>query len=324
MAHTVPKFLVRVQNLCSVRLGSADFKSFSVLSKYYLALFLKNSKQYSDDEKLFANNSTMRADSKLPATACLVFAICFFVSSATCARAAEPETWELVQTSLIAGKHRITVCPKAFKIQSIGNRYSIVSKAPDWKVTIFNPYAKLIFETELRDFKGNMAAGTGTFGGYLENLPILRQPRTKDTLLNLSVLTMHVNNPAPRKAPKKNKTFSGVFLNTGDIMSADYWMWNNPQLPPAFLIVVNKLYRFPAGAMPLKFVTVNAEKETNSEVETSSARRIPYNEKTFMVPQHFTVVKEELAIVNDSGRNRAVKNLIQNWDQWGKIVETGK
>lgn len=112
-------------------------------------------------------------------------------------------------------------------------------------------------------------------------------------------------------------------MNTGDILSADYWMWNNPQLSPNFQIVLNKLYRLPPGAVPLKFVTVNVEKETNNEVDTESARIVSYDEKTFEVPQNFTKVKEELAIVNDSSRNRAVKNLIQNWDNWGKIIDTG-
>lgn len=231
----------------------------------------------------------------------------------------------MIQSSLLAGKHRITVAPKAFKIQSIGNRYCIIAKAPDWKVFVFNRYAKTIYETPVQDFKGNLSAGTGTFGGYLENLPILRQPRVKDTVMHLPALLMHVDNPAPKRAQKKTgKSYGGVFMNTGDVLSADYWMWNNSQLSPNFQIVLNKLYRLPAGAIPLKFITVNVEKETNTEVDTQSVRIVPYDEKDFEVPQNFTKVKEELAIVNDQSRNRAVKNLIQNWDSWGKIIDTGK
>jgi len=250
--------------------------------------------------------------------------ILFSVVLSSAVIAAETECWELVQTSLITGKHRITVSPKAFKIQSIGNRYCIISKAPDWKVSVFNRYAKTIYETPTQGFKGNLAAGTGAFGGYLENLPILRRPRTKDSVMRLPSLLMHVDNPTVRKARKRSQGYSGVSLNTGDVLSADYWMWDNNRLAPSFQIVMNKLYRFPIGAIPLKFITVNSDKETNIEVDTLSVRQIPYDEKSFEVPKNFTVVKDELAIVNDSSRNRQVKNLIQNWDNWGKIVETGK
>lgn len=276
------------------------------------------------EEWLGVDSATGRTELKLQQFA-FIFIATLSLSMSSNAFAAETQCWELIQTSLIAGKHRITVAPNAFKIQSIGNRYCIIAKAPDWKVSVFNRHAKTIYETPVSNFQGNLSAGTGTFGGYLENLPILRRPRVKNTYAHLPALLMHVDNPAPKRSPKKSrgKTFGGVFMNTGDILSADYWMWNNPQLSPNFQIVLNKLYRLPPGAVPLKFVTVNVEKETNNEVDTESARIVSYDEKTFEVPQNFTKVKEELAIVNDSSRNRAVKNLIQNWDNWGKIIDTG-
>lgn len=254
----------------------------------------------------------------------LFFTILFSTLSTASVAAAETECWELVQNSLIAGKHRITVSPKAFKIQSVGNRYCIISKAPDWKVFVFNRYAKTIYETPAQGFKGNLSAGTGAFGGYLENLPILRRPREKSTYMHLPALVMHIENPNAKREAKRARTFSGVFLNTGEISSADYWMWDNPRINPNFQFVINRLYRLPPGAFPLKLVTVNADRETNTEADTISTRQIPYDEKYFEVPQHFKAVKDEIAVVNDSSRNNAVKNLINNWDNWGKIVETDK
>ncbi len=259
----------------------------------------------------------------IPVTAFII--LCLFGASNS-ALGADSECWDLIQTSLITGKHRLIVSPKAFRIQSIGNRYTIVSKAPDWRVYLFNNSAKTIYSTAYEKFQGNLANGTGAFGGYLENLPILRRPRTKDVYAHLPALTMHIENPAAPQHGKKKKSmgYSGVAMNTGEVQTGDYWMWDNPNLPPSFQIVLNKLYRLPPGGVPLKFITVNTERETNIEVDTTSVKKIPYEEKLFVPPTGFTTVKEELSIVNDSSRNRAVKNLIQSWDQWGKIVDTDK
>lgn len=264
---------------------------------------------------------------KTIALAVAVFALASKTSSACAAPPAQVECWELMQTSLLAGKFRVIVTPKAYRIESLGNRYIVVSKAPDWLVYAYNPLSKTVFQSNVKDFKGNLASGTGALGGYLENLPILRAAQKPTKYLGQASLKMHVENPKPAALETKarNKNFNSVFFNTGEILSADYWTWTNPVVPATLPVVLNKMYKLPPGkSLPLKLLTTNTENETHLELDTSVIKQVPYDPKIFIVPANLTAVKEDLEVANDRRRQKAVKNLIQNWDEWGKIVDTGK
>ena len=239
----------------------------------------------------------------------------------------ERRCWEIMQTSLFAGKFRIIFSRDAFRIESLGNRYVVVSKAPDWKVSAYNPLSKTLYESEVRSFKGDLASGTAALGGYLENLPLLVAPKKPTRYLSENAFKLHVENPSPLHVEKKSptKNFNSVFFNSGDIMSADYWTWNLPDVPATLPIVVNKIYKLPVGReFPLKLLTLNTENETHLELDTGMIRQIPLEPAIFNVPPNLRIVKTDIEIANDRRRQNSVKNLINNWDDWGKIVDTGK
>jgi len=241
------------------------------------------------------------------------------------APAAEPFLWDITQTSLLSGKHRIIFNSTSYRIQSLGHRYCIISKAPDWRIYTFNRKSKKLFKSDLAGFKGHLAAGTGALGGYLENLPVLRAPQKLVRFLGQPAFKMHVENPKPEVATRKSKSqnFNTVFFNTGDILRADYYTLPNPKTPPALPIVLNRIYRLPPGKIiPLKLVTVNTEQELHTELETTEISQIPYEAKIFEVPKNLTPAKDDIEVANDKGRQRTVKNLMDNWDDWGKIVDT--
>lgn len=259
-----------------------------------------------------------RAPEKSPATKSAL---------AKSARSKTEPCWEILQTSLLAGKFRVICSKRAYRIESLGNRYVVVSKAPEWKVSAFNPLSKTIYESDVRSFKGNFAMGTGALGGYLENLPILRAPQKPTKYLAESAFKLHVENPRQAQVPKKTptKNFNSVFFNTGDIASADYWTWNRTDVPTTLPIVLNKIYKLPVGKdFPLKLLTLNTEHETHVELETSAIRQIPLDPTIFDAPSNFKAVSEDIEIANDRRRQNSVKNLINNWDDWGRIVDTGK
>jgi hypothetical protein len=253
-----------------------------------------------------------------------VLALSVNQSSAIAAPATSPDQcWELMQTSLLAGNFRVIVTAKAFRIESIGHRYVIISKAPDWRVYAFNPLSKTVFESDAKKFKGDLASGTGALGGYLENLPVIRAPQKPAKYLGEAAFKTHVDNPKPQDAMPKAKTgFNSVFFNTGDVLSADYWTWGRTDLVPRTLpVVLNKIYKLPQSKdLPLKLLTLNTERETHSELETKTIKRIPLDPKIFILPPNLRAVKEDIEVANDGRRQNSVKNLIQNWDEWGKIV----
>ena len=169
--------------------------------------------------------------------------------------------------------------------------------------------------------------GTGALGGYLENLPILQAPRKPTKYLFENAFRLHVENPQSQKVPKKapTKNFNSVFFNTGDIVSADYWTWNSAEVPRFLPVVINRIYKLPVGKdFPLKLLTLNTEHETHVELDTSMIRKVPLDASIFTPPPNLKLVREDVEIANDRRRQNSVKNLINNWDEWGKIVETGK
>lgn len=249
-----------------------------------------------------------------------------FSSDWACA-AAPQECWQLEQVSLISGPVKILVAPQAVRIESQGNRYVIISKAPSWDVISYNPYSKKRFDAKLSQFKGDFAAGTNTFGGYLENLPVGRAPRKKETLLGQRVRAAHIINPSARREGVKHKApnLHSVFFFSGDVTTADHYIWDNPNIPKSASIILSKMFRLPpSDGIALRLITHNVELERHVELDTTRLKKVAYNSANFAVPPNLVKVESELEVVNDPRRQGAVQNLIQNWDEWGKIVDTRK
>ncbi len=241
--------------------------------------------------------------------------------------AAPQECWELTQVSLIAGPVKILVAPSAVRIESKGNRYVVVCKAPDWTVVSYNPYSKKRFDSSLSRFRGDFAAGTNTFGGYLEKLPLGSAPKKKESILGQTVFAAHLVNPTAKRESGRPKApnLHSVFFFFGDISTADHYTWDNRRIPDSAPIILNRMFRLPnSDGLALRLITRTVEQERHAELETTSLKKIAYNASNFVVPPNLVAVKSELEVVNDPRREGAVQNLIENWDEWGKIVDTRK
>lgn len=86
----------------------------------------------------------------------LFFEIFTLVSTAcTNAQGAELSGWNLKQGGDIIGERNLFLRADAVRVDSPKSGYSIVSKAPEWKVTIFNRLSKKIVEMPNSAFRGD-------------------------------------------------------------------------------------------------------------------------------------------------------------------------
>ncbi|MBX9694007.1 MAG: hypothetical protein K2Z81_16600 [Cyanobacteria bacterium] len=254
--------------------------------------------------------------------ACLV-TLLTLVTSLRADAADNPANWELTQVSKLTGSHRILITPKAFKIISPANHYVIVSKAPDWNVVAFNPRSKMMFETTLANFDGRLAYGSNTFGNYLEHLPVLSGQKSADSVFGQQCRKVHmINHGQDTKRSKTGKVYKAMMFETSDLQVVDYWSWSHSSVPPAVGKILYKIYRLPVQpGMPLRLVALNFEREKRVELDTKTFKKVTITDDAFVVPQGMRKAKSEIEMINDPRRQQALKNLIQNWDQWGRIVD---
>ncbi len=234
--------------------------------------------------------------------------------------------WELVQISKLTGKHKVIIAPNAIKIISYGYPYVIVSKAPDWKVFTYNTRAKRIFESSLLDFEGRLVYSSNAFSQYLEQLPVRRGKVSKDIIFNQQCDKIHmINHGKDSKRPGTSNSYSPMLFVSSDLKTADFWKWNDSSLPMAASLILLKINRLPAvSGVPLRLVAFNFDREKRVELETESMKKVSVSDEDFAIPSGMKKTNSEIEMLNDSKRKQAVKNLIQSWDQWGKIIDTRK
>lgn len=238
--------------------------------------------------------------------------------------ASADEGYEIEQVDALAGTQRILATPKAVRIENLANRFVILARAPDWKVSAFNPHARTLYQSELAPFKGHMCFGTNVFGSYLDALPLNTAKKVIVPHKGMLCEKRTATNPHPdRTRTKRGGAPTTIFGDKADIEEVYSWHWKDPLVPSAAGKLLTKLYRLPiVEGVPLRFQYKTVEDETTIELKTNSIKKVSIDPALFELPAKCRIVKTELEVTNDKRRKKAVERLVDNWDDWGKIVDT--
>lgn len=196
--------------------------------------------------------------------AALLCAIAISILPCQCAEPGELGC-DLEQKSLLVGNVSVRICSKAIQVTDKGSNLIYVSRAPDWKLQIFNPREQTYFETSTATFSGTMTRGLTLFTGRMLTDAIYEpgSAKTQDGLLLYKTSAEYTRRSEENR---KNVSKSNGYPKTIEL-------WINPAIsaPPQAVLLLTRLYGVatPKG-MPVRVRYYDFDNQEKVFLKTSS------------------------------------------------------
>lgn len=191
------------------------------------------------------------------------------LASFTAAQADNPG-WTLKQAGEVIGERRVSVCEKGLRIDNGKSGVSIVTAAPEWRVTILNRRSKKYWDIPSQAFRGEWSAKLYSADReHLAKGTWKAGPPTVQLGQKLSFYTMEV--PQGRTPTKQ-----------GGIWSAKLYTMPAIKIGPQAFCVLSKIYQLPPiKEFPIKLTFVDADDGTVKAVNTYEINSIMLTSNDF-------------------------------------------
>ncbi|MBA3855901.1 MAG: hypothetical protein C0507_03230 [Cyanobacteria bacterium PR.3.49] len=211
------------------------------------------------------------------------------------AYAASTKEWQFEQKHHHSGYHKFYIAPKAVKIVNTNLGYQLVSKAPDWNVSIFRNDDKVICTLTRNQYYKQQAV-------HPDNLRINKFPVVgKEELLGTKTTVY--------RGPHHDDwvaTFKDVPVEVYDLITAYY------KTPPVDGVVL-KSYKPPVkGPKKTKLASMWLdEHESGTRLTASKLKELPYNAADFAIPKDFRKVMDVKAVTTSIEGRREAESIIE-------------
>ncbi len=215
--------------------------------------------------------------------------------------------WELSQNSQVYGpKVTLTISPQGFKWFNQQTHLTIVSAAPEWKVSVYSDKTNALYSTPMDKFHG-VANGSFSF--------VAQQIVTNTNLVNDGqgkAFDWKVQFYKVPETEQPSELHDGDFRNRID--KGTYAVALCP-VPKQVSDLVGRCYNLPAApGIPLRFDYVNDENHKEVLLRTISVKTIKVTPATFTPPRGLRVVKTDREVVLDSEGKEGM-------DQWLRVLD---
>ncbi len=203
------------------------------------------------------------------------------VATLTLSAGARAEGWVLQQYTPYGGEHILYVSSQGFKFLHKKMGVASVSKAPDWKLTIYNDKARTYFQTNYDQWRQRSARGQG--------------------LASLHQMRKYHHMP-PHKVG--SETVAGIATTKycagapGQPGSLTYWLSNNMSVPEQMNLFLSSELGLPSlPGLPLRVDQVDDRGRRIRALDTLSAQLSNLPASTFTYPTGYKRVSEDIEVL---------------------------
>ncbi|MCA9803425.1 MAG: hypothetical protein KC777_15750 [Cyanobacteria bacterium HKST-UBA02] len=176
-----------------------------------------------------------------------LLALCLACASAV---SAAEQSLRLSQTSGVLGDQEVSIRPDGIRIDDKTAGLVTVSRAPDWRVSVFDTRSRTACNVPLEKFTGYLPPSEfDTTGSRWASLPLEKTGTT--TVAGLPATTYLT----PQSfTDKQQKDFEREFADSKFIRSAQLCIANDVKAPPQAISILSRFYGLPEkGGIPLQF-----------------------------------------------------------------------
>lgn len=228
----------------------------------------------------------------------LVLSTLVTAAGACPAQAVPEQGYVLEQFSETTPTHINYLTAHAFKSKATIGGFTVISKAPDWKVTVFNDKSKVYWEVPLSQFKGEMAARV--YASERADLMRCKWQKKKeyDFLGEKTVEYATTGTGGDDKANPRGKVYNGFFLSLP------------VERPPEIYALLAKLYQLPTlPGIPLR-MEVNfkmlGQLDHVKGLNTRKLTKTILTDKEFAPPSDYRQVFSESEVFLDPASKAAL------------------
>lgn len=242
-------------------------------------------------DRLLLSTRILRALPALVSTG--VLAASAAPQTAPAPKAAGGDGYRLTQQSKFFGMSTVYLTNAAMRVYDLKSGMNIVSKAPDWKVVMFNEKAKTRYETPLRDARCYMTKTLMVFMGR----DFTKFPLNKKGTVQFRGLEAHKFASPHNFAEQQMKARQSGTVAATTVRSVDFTAAELKPLPAQEGTLLSKIYGIPDTQMiPLQCVFTYVDNDLKTVLNTVRMERLKVPASTFEVPKGYKLVKTETEV----------------------------
>jgi hypothetical protein len=205
----------------------------------------------------------------------------------------------LVQESTVTGSQNVYITPRALRIDNKKTGTTIVCKAPQWQVDIYNKRNRSVYSCAPQEFK---ASFFNTFTKvYRENFASLKWKKSSSENrdgIEISKLGVQLDGKRGR-----------LDLMNVDVRSGEYFVATSFKLPSKACDVLATFYSLPlVGEIPIQCIFYGMHAETLTPLSTKEIKNISVVDPFFEVPK-FAVAKSERDVFIDPTARQTIEEM---------------
>lgn len=208
-----------------------------------------------------------------------------------CAEKTEPG-YKLLVRAEIPGRHKITFSKSGMKAQNLAGGYSIITRSPDWNVTIANVRTKKYISVPRNKFKGGVSSHLyQTDRDELKNGKWIKVSTEKLRSRVVGKYTM-----IPRQTKSNPKQGGNI------IKQANITVYQDVPVQPQILDVLGRIFYLPnVNGLPYwyDYTTDEAQQRHCHAIETDAFTESKINMQEYELPKGLRLAKTEKEVYVD-------------------------
>lgn len=220
--------------------------------------------------------------------------------------------WLLTQKSKICGEAAVYLTAAALKVVDPKTSTTLVSKAPDWKVVVFNTSSKTQYASSFEKFQGYSRLGLQVQVGFTHGgIPLAKQSGTS----TVEGTKANIYGTTPQYEKNNRRLFLAGRLSGGAPATARLLTSSGWALPAQEGAILSRLYGVDdTSDIPLDFHCTDQERADKAGLKTLAIKKTTIAAKEFDCPVGYRFVTSMEGVRIDAGGQTAMEDMLKGLD----------
>lgn len=220
--------------------------------------------------------------------------------------AAKGQCLVLEQNGKGFGSYQVFVAPTAVKMINKGKNIISIARLKDDKVFMYNTELKLIYETDLKNWKPQLAQRLVFLAGESMDLKAFRF-KGRDQIVGVKTKKFVADEALSDTTMMLKGSRKHAQLVRVGIRDKTLWTLDDSEIPQPLMDYVAKVYALPSLGLPIKFKATLENKRTAYMCDTQKASWVPLGSVDFAIPKGYKRVKSDGALYMDHTSNQLLE-----------------
>lgn len=213
--------------------------------------------------------------------------------------------WALTQYTPYGGQHYLYFSHEGMRLAQKKMGITIVAKAPDWKLTMFNDHSKTYFQTTYQDWKQRSAKGQSFVSSFQRTHKFRNINPVKGAAGNIAGMAATQYFVGPKNAHEwQSKPTPGWML---------CWLSNDITVPQQMTDILTSQFGLPTmHGVPLKVERIDDHGRMVTDLNTEASQVQNLTASNFTYPANYKRVQEDIEVLVPDDTSQTAADLLND------------